>query len=146
LLLNNRSVNRPQVRPLSSAPTKQGSSFYDSPHSNEQGRAANMARGLLVQQKLPFRGAGVGLLPAQITNLKDRCTTMQPALSRFIHCPSWLLQFSQVHRTEKAILPQSNVGKAKAAIRENVNRRCVMIAQITTGRLLNIDLPSLQNV
>ena len=47
------SIDR-AVRPLPSAPTKHKSSLYESPHSNEQGRAANMARGLLVQQHCDF--------------------------------------------------------------------------------------------
>jgi hypothetical protein len=56
-LLNNRSVNRP--RKLSGAPSlctkqTQQNHLYDSLHSYEQGRAANMARGLLVQQHCDF--------------------------------------------------------------------------------------------
>ena len=41
-----------------------------------------MARGLLVQQYYHFGGAGVGLLPTQITNLKYRCTAMHTRLER----------------------------------------------------------------
>jgi len=43
----------------------------------------------------------------------------------------WIRWLSQVHKTKKAILSQSNVGKTKGEIRSNFNSYCVMIGRKT---------------
>src|SRR5206468_11574763 len=56
------SIDR-AVRPLPSPPTIHKTSLYESPHSNEQGRAADMARGLLVQRYCDFGASASAYCP-----------------------------------------------------------------------------------
>ena len=49
--------------------------------------------------------------------------------------PSWFARLLQVRRMEKAILPQSDVGKTKGVIRGNFNSYRVMIGRKTPQTL-----------